>query len=94
MKLALERYNLMMESLPKKYSNSSWLLHGLLSQAVENNKEANKSFIKAMNLDDIAKTFLKNSQEIVLELFPNMNRLCVSFPFVDISFKNHPSLVL
>lgn len=90
----MDRFNAMMESLPKKYASSSWLLHGLLCEAVGREKEADKSLRKAVSVDSAAKNFVKGGKEVPLEMFPNMNRLCVSFPFVQVNFKNHPPLVL
>jgi len=91
MKKAWEKFNAMMENLPKKYSNSSWLLRGLLTEAI--GKKPDEDFQKAITLDDNSRSFLKNSKEITLELFPNLNRLCINFPLIEVSFKNHPLLV-
>lgn len=84
----------MMNSLPQKYSNKSWLLRGLLNEALGNYREANEDFMNAINSDEESKRFLDEKKEIVLEIFPRMNRLCINFPLVEVAFKKHPILVI
>ena len=82
-----------MESLPQKYSNGSWLLRGLLNEALGDKNQAKQDFTNSINSDEPSKNFIEKNKELTLEVFPLMNRLCINFPLVELSFKNHPKLV-
>jgi len=92
-KTALDRYTMMMNVLPPKYRNGAWLLHGLLNEAIGDMKTASKSFEEAVRCDELSRSFLQKKENIKLEIFPLMNRLCTNFPLVEVTFNNHPGLV-
>ena len=83
----------MIDTLPVKYMNSAWLLHGLLSESIGNIEQSKFDFKKAIANDEISADFLNKHQPITMNLFPDMDRLCTLFPQIEISFDTHPPLV-
>jgi len=90
---ALEKSKEMMESMPERYIGSTWLLHGLLNEALGNDKEAERDFDNARTCDICSRSYLDGNESITLEIFPVMSRLCRSFPLLGIKFKSRHLLV-
>lgn len=91
---AFEKCTDMIDNMPERYVGNTWLLHGLLNEALGDKEEANKDFDSARSCDSNAITYLDDNQPITLEIFPSMNRLCTLFPVVELSFGSHPKLVV
>lgn len=82
-----------MENLPQKYMVGIWLLRGLLNERLGNIEESGLDFENARKFDNASVQFLDHKQSIQLTVFPLTDRLCTQFPYVDINFIGHPTLV-
>ena len=74
-KTALKKCTAIINTIPSKYINPFWLLHGLLSESLGNNKDFKEDFNKAIKLNESYKTYLEMNKSIDINIFPMMNRL-------------------
>ena len=90
---ALDKCSLMINNMPENYLSSAWVLRGLLNELLGNEKEAKNDFKNAKSQDEKSKNFLEKNEPITLEIFPDMNRLCIQFPLIEFKFANHSPIV-
>lgn len=93
MEKALENCEAMMDTLPQKYLAKAWLFSGLLHESLNLNEASAVDFEKAIKSDESSARFLQKRESICLSIFPQTNRLCTLFPFVELHFPNRPVLV-
>ena len=84
----------MFNTIPKKYASQLWLIRGQINKILRNSNEAKKDFKRAEKND--SENFIKffqSKENVYLSVFPQQQRLCNSFAFVETALINDGSTI-
>lgn len=90
---ALLLFNDLIDNGPEKYSNSLYLIRGLIYQNLGDNQKSKIDFNKAFDEDnETAIKYFDERQNVTINPFPTSNRLCTHFGSVKVQIdtKNPP----
>jgi len=75
------------------YGNKVWVIRGVILSLLGRTEEAQFDFQQARENDPVAKSFIEEKKAITLEVFPNQNRLCFYFSYIEFTHVQFPNIV-
>ena len=91
---ALEKLDYMFNTIPKKYAGQLWLIRGQIHKVLRNQNAAKKDFKRAEKQDNENYVkFIQQKQNVYLSVFPQQQRLCNSFAFVETPLANETGTI-